>query len=81
MADELLVQFRAGVTPADRRRVVEELGCAWREEISPQRIVVVRLPAEGAAGSELMKRFLERPEVVHVEPNGEASLPERGDLR
>lgn len=77
VAVELMVQFNPDVPVEERRQKVERLGCVWREEIAPQRIAVVRIPA----GSDIREwLFLLRctEGVAHVEVNGEVQ-PTRGD--
>ncbi|GEM_PF-5969315 len=76
MTVELLVQFYPQVPAGDRRRVLEELGCLWKEEIRPQHVVVAI--CEERAVAERIRRFLKRPEVAYAELNGSMDLLEGG---
>lgn len=79
MTAEMLVQFHPQVPDRDRRRVIEEMGCLWKGEIRPQNVVVAS--CRGRAVPELVRSFLERPEVAYAEPNGSVDLLEGGELK
>lgn len=74
---ELLVQFQLEIGASEQERIVKGLGCAFKEEIVPQRIWVVLIPP-GRALSEYLERFRRMPEVAYVEPNEDVELLEGG---
>lgn len=69
----ILVQFCEGILSDRRRRVVESLGAVLKEEIAPQRVVVVELP-EHADLREWLERFRRSEGVVHAEPDLQVKL-------
>lgn len=74
---EILVQFDFGLEPGARERILRDFGCALKEEILPQRIVVVDLPAGKDLG-DLVRRLREADGVAYAEPNGEVEVLEGG---
>ncbi|HEU4724766.1 MAG TPA: S8 family serine peptidase [Candidatus Eisenbacteria bacterium] len=65
---ELLVQFRAGPTKADRARIAREAGATLTRELTPDGLVKVKIEGDGTT-DRAAARLRTRAEVEYVVPN------------
>ncbi len=73
MESEILVRFQPDVEPGRRLKVLERFGCAVKEEILPQGILVVRCPS-AAALPEILEQLSRLEEVLYAETNREVRI-------